>query len=83
MTEQAVRVSMAGNGRVVIPVAYRRALGLAEGGEVILRLQDGCVVVEPLSRSVAAAREAVLRYSRGRDLAAELLQERRDEAARE
>lgn len=83
MSEQAVRVSMARNGRLVIPAAYRRALGLGEGGEVVLRLRDGYVAVEPLSRSVEMAQEAVQHYARGRDLAGELLRERRDEAGRE
>jgi len=50
---------------------------------VVLRLRDGYVVVEPLARSVAMAQEAVQRYARGRDLATELLRERRVEAGRE
>jgi hypothetical protein len=58
-------------------------MGLGEGGEVVLRLRDGYVVVEPLARSVAMAQEAVQRYARGRDLATELLRERRVEAGRE
>ena len=82
MREQMVRASMTRNGRVVIPVAYRRALGLGEGGEVVLRLKDGYVAVEPLARSVEAAREAVQGYAGGRDLAAELLRERCEESER-
>lgn len=83
MSEQAVRVSISRNGRLVIPAAYRGALGLGEGGQVVLRLRDGYVAVEPLARSVEMARASVQRYARGRDLAAELLRERRDEAGRE
>lgn len=34
-------------GRLVLPKAYRDALGLSEGGEVDIELSDGIVTVTP------------------------------------
>lgn len=76
-------VTIAKNGRLVIPAAFRRALGLAEGGEVTLRLREGCIEIEPPHLSLERARQAVRKYAGGRDLAGELLRERREEAVDE
>lgn len=71
-------------GRVVIPVAFRRALGLVEGDAVVAVLEeDGVRLMSP-----AHALERARRILRGhvpedRDLVQELLDERREEAARE
>ncbi|MBI5442551.1 MAG: AbrB/MazE/SpoVT family DNA-binding domain-containing protein [Deltaproteobacteria bacterium] len=75
------RIQIPKNGRFVIPAAYRRALGLEGGGEVVLRLRQGCLELEPAALALQRAREAVHKYARGRDLVAELLDERREEAA--
>jgi len=77
------RVTMAKNGRLVIPVAYRRALGLVNGGEVLLRLRDGCVEIEPRRAALERAQRAVRLYASGRHLAEELLRERKEEASTE
>ncbi len=73
------RVKVSKNGRLVIPVSYRRALGLADGGEVLLRLADGRLELESQAAALAQAREKVKKYAAGRDLAGELLRERREE----
>ena len=75
------RVHVSKNGRFVIPAAYRRALGLGEGGEVVLRLRGGCLELEPPALALQRAREAVRKYASGRNLAEELLSERREEAS--
>jgi AbrB family looped-hinge helix DNA binding protein len=75
------RVHVSKNGRFVIPAAYRRALGLGEGGEVVLRLRDGRLELEPSALVLQRAREAVHKYASGRDLTGELLRERREEGA--
>ncbi len=77
------RIHVPKNGRLVIPIAFRRALGLEEGGEVVLRLEDDRIELAPANLVLQRARAAVGKYARGRDLVKELLDERRDEAARD
>lgn len=75
---------MGDNGRVVIPAAYRKALGLAPGDEIILRLGDGEVRLMSRMTAIKRAQELVRRYNpEGRNLVNELVAERRAEAARE
>lgn len=80
MEASSERVRVARNGRLVIPAPYRKALGLTEGGELLLTLREGRLELEPPHLAVERAREAVRRYAAGRDLAGELLRERREEA---
>jgi AbrB family looped-hinge helix DNA binding protein len=75
------RVKISKNGRLVIPVPYRRALGLAEGGEVLLRLRDGYLELESPSLTLERACQSVRKYAAGRDLAGELMIERKREEA--
>ena len=72
------------NGRVVIPVAYRRALGLKSGGEVIFRLEDDQIQITTMKLNLDRARRRVQKYSRpGKSLADELIAERREAAKHE
>lgn len=41
------RLSMDRQGRIVIPARIRRALGLQEGGELVIRLEGSRIVLEP------------------------------------
>lgn len=68
-------------GRIVIPSLYRQKLGLDIGDEVILLLENGEIRI--LSRQAASdrARSLVARYAKGRNLADELIKERRLDAA--
>ena len=78
----AVRSRVAAGGRVVIPAEFRRELGLDTGDEVIMHLEDGELRIVTLERAIRRAQDAVRRYvPEGRSLAAELLSERRREAA--
>ncbi len=81
---QEARARMGDNGRVVIPAAYRKALGLSPGDEIILRLGDGEVRLMSRMTAIKRAQELVRRYNpEGRNLVNELVAERRAEAARE
>jgi len=72
------------SGRIVIPAAFRRALELDEGDEVILRLEGDELRLVTARSGLRRAQEIVSRYaSKGRSLAAELIAERRREAKRE
>lgn len=70
-------------GRLVIPAAYRKALGIKPGDEVLLTLEDGEIRMVSTRQAVARAQAMVRRYvPRGRSLSGELLEERREEASR-
>lgn len=68
------------SGRLVIPAAIRRSLGLAPGTSVTLRVAHGELRVVARSEAVRAAQARVRRYVKpGRSLAGELIAERRVE----
>ena len=70
-------------GRLVIPAAYRKALGIQPGDEVLLTLEDGEIRVVSTRQAVARAQTLLRRYiPKGRSLSKELIKERREEAAR-
>jgi AbrB family looped-hinge helix DNA binding protein len=70
-------------GRIVIPAAYRKALGLKPGDEVLLVLEGGEIRVVSPQQAIARAQTIVRRYvAKERNLSGELIQERQDEATR-
>ncbi len=72
------------HGRVVIPAAFRRALGLHEGDEVTMQLEDGQVRILTRTEAIRRAQELVAaRVAGQRSLVDELIEERRAEAAGE
>ncbi|MFQ5381363.1 MAG: AbrB/MazE/SpoVT family DNA-binding domain-containing protein [Dehalococcoidia bacterium] len=73
-----------GHGRVVIPAEFRRALGLHEGDEVTIQLDDGRLQILTRSEAIRRAQQLVARRTTGRrSLVEELAAERRSEASRE
>jgi AbrB family looped-hinge helix DNA binding protein len=78
------KTKMGQSGRVVIPTEYRRKLGLDAGDEIIMHLDDEGLRLYTPAQAVARAQALVRRYvPEGRDLAEELISERRAEAERE
>lgn len=72
------------NGRVVIPAAFRKALGINAGDEVVLRLEDDELRITTLKKRLERAQRLVRKYVKpGVSLADELIAERRREAARD
>ncbi|MXY79005.1 MAG: AbrB/MazE/SpoVT family DNA-binding domain-containing protein [Chloroflexi bacterium] len=72
------------HGRVVIPADYRRALGLRPGDSLTLELNGGSLRLVTLAQAIREAQEFVAKYvDKDRSLVAELIAERRAEAARE
>lgn len=72
------------DGRVVIPVAYRRLLDIENGGAVQLRLENGAVILSSRDDVVQRVQALFAPYFRDRPSASEeLIAERRAEAARE
>jgi AbrB family looped-hinge helix DNA binding protein len=72
------------NGRVVIPAAYRKALGIKAGDEVILRMEDDELRITTMKRRIERAQRRIRQYVKpGISLADELIAERREAAKRE
>lgn len=79
MTAHRARITE--GGRVVIPAAFRRELGLEPGSEVILDVTDGELRIRSLHRAIAHAQALVRRHvPDGTSLADELIRERRKAA---
>lgn len=79
-----VRLRINENGRIVIPAAFRKALGIKPGDEVILRVDDGELRISTLRSRLERARRDVRKYVKpGVSLVDELIAERREEAKRE
>ena len=75
-TETRQRVNE--NGRVVIPAAFRKALGINIGDEVVLRMEDDELRITTLKRRVERAQRLVRKHvKRGTSLVDELIAERR------
>ena len=70
-------------GRVVVPAAFRKALGLKPGDPVIVVLDDEEVRLLTPRRAIRRAQEIVRKYvPEGQSLVDELIEERREEALR-
>ena len=81
--EQA-SVHVAENGRLVIPASFRRALGLEDGGDVVLRLENDELRIVTKRQQVANLKRLMRRHiSKNRSLVDELISERREAAKRE
>ena len=79
-----VRLKLNENGRVVIPVEFRRALGVDAGDEVILTWKDDEVRITTMQRRIERAQRHARQYVKpGTSLVDELIAERREAAKRE
>ena len=75
---------MGANGRLVIPARIRAALKMERGGALVATVENGAVKLEPLAAVIRRVQANVRRYvPEGSDLAAELIEDRRREAADE
>jgi len=82
--EGEARVRLNENGRVVIPAAFRKALGINAGDEVILRLEDDELRITTMKKRIERAQRHVRKYvNPGTSLVDELIADRRREAARD
>ena len=69
-------------GRIVIPAAYRKALGVKPGDEVQLVLEDGEIRIVSQRQAIVRAQNLLRNYvPRDRNLSEELIKERREEAS--
>jgi AbrB family looped-hinge helix DNA binding protein len=73
------------SGRILIPAAVRRHLGLSKGSQVLVKVEDsGTLQVTSRSQALAKVRHEIRKYiPAGQDLAEELIRDRRAEVERE
>jgi len=79
-----VRLRVNENGRVVLPAAFRKALNIRPGDQVLARLEDDEVRITTLKHRIEQAQRHVRQFVKpGRSLADELIAERREAAKHE
>jgi AbrB family looped-hinge helix DNA binding protein len=82
ITENLTRINE--NGRVVIPAAFRRALGIQSGDTVVLRIENDELRITTLRQRLAKAQQIVRKHVPSTiSLVDELIAERREAARRE
>jgi AbrB family looped-hinge helix DNA binding protein len=82
--QEEIRQHVNENGRVVIPAAFRKSLGIEVGDEVVLRIQDDELRITTQQRRIQRARRRARQYVKpGTSLVNELLTERREAARNE
>jgi AbrB family looped-hinge helix DNA binding protein len=84
MNQTNLPVRMAANGRLSVPAKLRKALGLEEGGMVLLSLQDGEIRIRPIGVVLAEVQAMVAPYLKASgDTVEQFLADKRAEAALE
>ncbi|MEX2644745.1 MAG: AbrB/MazE/SpoVT family DNA-binding domain-containing protein [Gaiellaceae bacterium] len=81
--ELRTRVRVGPQGRIVVPAALRRRLGIKAGDVLIARAEDDRLVLEPREVIFAEIRKLFEHIPPDVSLVDELIAERREEAARE
>lgn len=72
------------NGRMVLPVELRRALGVGQGGRIVVQTDGDRIEITTAERSRARAKARMQRLFAGREsVVDELISEHRKEAQRE
>jgi bifunctional DNA-binding transcriptional regulator/antitoxin component of YhaV-PrlF toxin-antitoxin module len=75
---------MSENGRIVLPVAIRRAANIKPREVLTVRVDDEGIHLQTRRQAIRRAQAVVKKYTKGRKgLTDEFLRERREEAARE
>jgi AbrB family looped-hinge helix DNA binding protein len=84
MSDSDKLVILGRNGRLVIPVAYRKKMRISAGDQLILRYEDGALRIMTPHQAVQFAQLLVRQYvQEDRSLADELIAERKRESSDE
>jgi len=76
-----VTVKLSEGGRIVIPADYRKALGIEIGDELVLHMEHNTLELFTRKQAIQYVQERLATYStNGRNLADEVINERRKEA---
>lgn len=72
------------NGRIVIPAAIRKSMGLRAGDSVVMTIEDGVLHIESQRVKIRQIQEDFKKFAKpGRRASEELAEDRREEAGRE
>lgn len=82
-SEHGARVRVGPQGRIVVPAALRRRLGIEAGDVLVARAEDDRLVLERREAVLARIRQRFAHIPPEVSLVDELIAERRREAARE
>ena len=78
------RVRIDAAGRVVVPAGFRKALGIRNGQELLMSLDEGFVRLQTIDVALERVREIARRRRKGRASVVDgFIAERRAEASRE
>lgn len=81
---QVEKTRISENGRFVVPAAFRKAMGLKGGEDLVLSLDEEGLHIQTKRQQLARAQAMVREFIQpGQSLADELIAERRLEAKRE
>ena len=81
---QEYKTTINENGRLSIPAAYRKALEIKPGDEVILRLEDNELHISTIKQALKRARQLVKQYVKTNEsLVDSLISDRRKESRHE
>ena len=78
---QKVRLDKA--GRLVVPVAIRKALGIRDEAVLIIQVENGSIKLQTIRSALEQVRAIAARYPNKASAVDELIAERRTEAAKE
>jgi bifunctional DNA-binding transcriptional regulator/antitoxin component of YhaV-PrlF toxin-antitoxin module len=80
----SMRLTMGGDGRLLIPAELRDAVGIERGAVVIAEVEDGRLVLESYDARIDRLQARLAKYKRpGESVVDEFIAEKRAEAARE
>lgn len=80
---QTMDIRLAENGRMVLPLSVRKAMGLRGDTKVILTLEDDEVRLSPVGHGVSRAQALYREHAKIARTTEDFLADRRDEAARD
>lgn len=77
----ATRGRVVEGGRIIVPAAFRKALGLEKGDTVLMEMRGDALVVRPAKMALRRIQERLRPYKGEGSVVDELIVERRAEAA--
>ena len=81
MTSQTIDVNVASNGRMVLPAAVRKAMGLQGDTKVILTVEDDQVRLSPIRHGVSRAQALYREHAKYARTTDDFLEDRKADAA--
>ena len=81
MAAQTMDIRVAGNGRMILPLSVRKAMGLHGDAKVILTIEDDQVRLSPIGHGVSRAKALYREHAKHDRTTDQFLTDRTDEAA--